>query len=171
MLLKIFITSLLVTLIGCGQQNLKRDLTHEPGNPLVAEGRWSALHEAIDQKRLSEAIDLINKGVNVKVLSASPKEHNITPLHLAVKHQIVEIAKLLIEKGARVNAEMSTGTTPLHIAVETNQAAMVQLLIDKGANPRLESFYVHSALKMAQDSNKAEVLQILQKRIEKGTQP
>jgi ankyrin repeat protein len=168
-----FTTTLLIflALMGCGRQNLKKDLTHEPGNPLVSEGKWSALHESIDQKRLSETMDLIKKGVNVKVISSSPKEHKITPLHLAVKRELFDIAKLLIEKGARVNAEMSTGATPLHVAVETKQIEMVKLLLEHGANPRLESFYVHSPLKIAENAGHTEILKLLEKQTNQVTQP
>lgn len=154
-----------LSLAGCGQQNMSRDLTHEPGNPLVNNGRWSALHEAIDKKDTFQVMDLINKGVNVRVISASPKEHNITPLHLAMQRELPEIVKLLLEKGALVNGEMSTGTTALHIAVETSQVEMVKLLLEKGANPSLESFYVHSPLKIAQKKGHEKILKMLQERI------
>jgi len=40
-----------------------------------------------------------------------------TPLHYAVFHGNVEMTKLLIEKGADVNAQAADGSTPLHVAV------------------------------------------------------
>jgi len=166
-----FIGIFLVLFLGCGRENFKRDLTDEPGNPLVSNGKWSALHEAIFQKRMPEIHDLLKKGVNVQVISADPKEHNITPLHLAVQQQLPEVVTLLLEKGAQVNAEMSTGTTPLHLAVGSAQVDLVRLLLDKGANPQLESFYVHSPLKMAQDAGNKEILELLKNRIESNTKP
>jgi ankyrin repeat protein len=77
----------------------------------------------------------------------------------------------LIEKGARVNAEMSTGATPLHVAVETKQIEMVKLLLEHGANPRLESFYVHSPLKIAENAGHTEILKLLEKQTNQVTQP
>jgi ankyrin repeat protein len=60
-----------------------------------------------------------------------------TPLHCATWKGQLEVAALLIESGADVNAHNENdhwGTTPLHAAAHANQAAIAQLLIDHGAN-------------------------------------
>ena len=54
-----------------------------------------------------------------------------TPLHYAVGEGRNEIAKLLIAKGADVNANTNDGVTPLHFAT-TKEIA--ELLIAEGAN-------------------------------------
>ena len=41
-----------------------------------------------------------------------------TPLHMASKHGWLEVAKLLVEKGAVVNAKNKDGRTPLHVALK-----------------------------------------------------
>lgn len=56
------------------------------------------------------------------------------PLHISAKHGRVEIMKLLLDKGADVNAESKNGLTPLHIATHYNQNAAVDLLLDSGAS-------------------------------------
>ena len=52
----------------------------------------------------------------------------------AITEGRTEIARMLIEKGADVNAKMAFGLTPLLGAAVADDAAMVQLLLDKGAD-------------------------------------
>src|SRR5258705_6744289 len=60
-----------------------------------------------------------------------------TPLHCAVWKGHQQVASLLIEAGADINAHNENdhwGTTPLHAAAHANQATIAQLLIDHGAD-------------------------------------
>ena len=45
-----------------------------------------------------------------------------------------DIARLLIENGADVNAQEIKGWSPLHFATQSNLPGLVKLLIEKGAN-------------------------------------
>jgi ankyrin repeat protein len=56
-----------------------------------------------------------------------------TPLHMAVARGSVEIARVLIDAGADLEAEGSLGARPLHTAALGNQAAVAALLIERGA--------------------------------------
>lgn len=56
-----------------------------------------------------------------------------TPLHRAVGSSRLEIAKLLLECGANVNALGRAAETPLHLA---DNIPMVRLLLLHGADPR-----------------------------------
>jgi hypothetical protein len=47
----------------------------------------------------------------------------------------LEIARLLIARGANVNARNVSGATPLHDAAAGGSAEMVKLLLEKGADP------------------------------------
>ena len=49
----------------------------------------------------------------------SPNKYNVTPLHIACKQQLVEVCKLLIEKGGSsvIDHKDNSGMTPLHYAV------------------------------------------------------
>jgi serine/threonine-protein phosphatase 6 regulatory ankyrin repeat subunit A len=59
-----------------------------------------------------------------------------TPLHYAAALPTPEIARLLIEHGADVNAQDAFGTTPLLAAAGGFHLANVRLLIEHGANVR-----------------------------------
>jgi cytohesin len=54
-------------------------------------------------------------------------------LYVAVDENHLDVAKVLIAKGADVNAKGNNGKTALHSAVKNRNKDMVQLLLDKGA--------------------------------------
>lgn len=67
---------------------------------------------------------------------------NVTPLHVAANCGRIEMMKLLLEKGADVEAQEKY-RTPLSWAVASNQVAAAQLLISKGC--RVDGEVLHEA--------------------------
>jgi ankyrin repeat protein len=57
-----------------------------------------------------------------------------TPLHLACEEGQFEEAKLLLEKGAKIDAKDTSGRTPLHRACENGHLEVTKWLVEKGAN-------------------------------------
>ncbi len=57
-----------------------------------------------------------------------------TALHYAASHGYVEVARLLLAKGADVNAKASGGDAPLHYAVWYGRKETVQLLLSNKAD-------------------------------------
>ncbi len=60
--------------------------------------------------------------------------NDATPLHFAAEAGAVESAKLLIDKGAKVDARDDRGQTPLHIAALRKQPKMIRFLLDCGTD-------------------------------------
>lgn len=56
------------------------------------------------------------------------KSNGMSPLHYAAKYNRVEIAELLIDKGAKVSAKCSKGYTPEKYASLSNANDVTQLL-------------------------------------------
>src|SRR5437773_2044721 len=56
-------------------------------------------------------------------------------LHLAARDLNVEVARLLVVRGADVNATDRQKDTALHYAADRNHFPLVQLLIEAGADP------------------------------------
>lgn len=54
-------------------------------------------------------------------------------LHLACKYNYIELAQLLLDKGANFHIQDKTGRTPLHTCAMNNSIEIAKLLIDKGA--------------------------------------
>ncbi|RYG87753.1 MAG: c-type cytochrome [Alphaproteobacteria bacterium] len=62
-------------------------------------------------------------------------EGGVTALYVASEQGNVELAKLLIDRGADVNLTVKLQRTPLYAAVKAGQPAIVELLLGKGADP------------------------------------
>ncbi len=72
-----------------------------------------------------------------KVVNIANKDGKM-PLHFAVSYYTVEIAKLLIDLGADVNAQLTNSKeTPLHLAAKKCRGDMVHLLLVYGADRQL----------------------------------
>lgn len=61
----------------------------------------------------------------------------MTALHRAVQLNNIQLAQLLLNKGANVNTKDNLGNTPLHVATSIGAAGIVQMLLQAGANPDL----------------------------------
>ena len=55
-------------------------------------------------------------------------------LVIAARHNSVNVARILIDGGADINAKDRIGATPLHWAARANSLDIARLLIDKGAD-------------------------------------
>ncbi len=65
----------------------------------------------------------------------------------AAEHNLIEIAKKLIEQGAAVNQRDLLGNTPLHKAVR--YPGMVKLLIEQGAEVNAKNLFGETPLHLA----------------------
>ena len=57
-----------------------------------------------------------------------------TPLHWAASYNSLDVARLLIDRGAEVDARDEDGRTPLHYAARPSCLDVARLLIEHGAN-------------------------------------
>lgn len=70
-----------------------------------------------------------------ELIQARSDDRQDTPLNTAAYFGQVEIARLLLERGADVNANQGVGAvTPLHDAAMGGHGAMVRLLVERGAD-------------------------------------
>lgn len=70
---------------------------------------------------------------------AASNTMRVAPLHSAVAfgdpQRACDMARLLVENGAQVNAVQQGGWTPLHEAVDNDQLETAELLLSNGAEP------------------------------------
>lgn len=92
------------------------------------------LLEAVKRQNLAHARELLDAGADIATPDEPPFQGD-TPLHHAARSGNVDLARLLIAKGANVNTPGPTGFVPLHVASGLNERAMVEYLLSAGANP------------------------------------
>ncbi|OHT13225.1 hypothetical protein TRFO_16661 [Tritrichomonas foetus] len=98
----------------------------------------------------------------------------MTPLHSAAERGVYEVAQVLIEKGADVNALDSQirflycikfcffiNQTPLHKAVDNNRENIVKLLLDSGAAIKVLDASRNSPEAIAKSKKLYEILGII----------
>ena len=74
----------------------------------------------------------------------------LTPLAWAAAVGNVEIAGLLLERGAQVNGKNGDGATPLHVASFLGRAGVVELLLAKKGDPNARNTKGETPLVLAQ---------------------
>ena len=181
----------------------------DPGSILITFPRINTLHSAVYKGDIKKVKALIKKGVNVnnKIGERIVEEHYVdrglkketldklkkiptkqwtykkrgtTPLHW-IRNDNVEIAKLLIDNGADVNAKTKkffktkfgkftssptisilAQSTPLHIAILNKHIKTAKLLIENGADVNAKYSYGYTPLHII---NNIDIIKLL---IDKG---
>uniref|UniRef100_A0A0G4HXC6 Uncharacterized protein n=1 Tax=Chromera velia CCMP2878 TaxID=1169474 RepID=A0A0G4HXC6_9ALVE len=83
------------------------------------------------------------------------------PLGLAAQNNFLDMAVLLIEKGARLEAGNRRGETPLFLAAERNHVRMAQLLLEKGADVQARRSDGIAPLEIAVKEDHVEMVKLL----------
>ena len=85
-----------------------------------------------------------------------------TPLHYAVEHERIDIATLLLDAGADVNArdEPNIGNTPLASVAGRCSPAVAEFLINRGADPTIPGWMQLTALDRAAQRKRPEGRQV-----------
>ncbi|MBN2768915.1 MAG: ankyrin repeat domain-containing protein [Campylobacterales bacterium] len=97
---------------------------------------WSTLHQAVYDNNLVA----IEKSIDEDSTLIEQKSNaGITPLHIAVKLRRMDIVKILLAKGADVDAQDNNGLTPLHYAIGQNQEELSRYLITIGADMDIQN--------------------------------
>jgi ankyrin repeat protein len=129
----------------------------------------TALHRAVDCGDVQQVRKLLASGENVNTVvrsneQASP-DWGQTPLHFAARDGNADIAGLLIQAGADVNAQDDRGVTPLHRANENPQ--MIALLCDAGAKVNMADATGRTPLHWAaRAQNSAALDQLVARRVD-----
>ncbi len=90
----------------------------------------AAIHDAAKKGDIAAIAAALDAGANV-----NESDGLAAPLHYAVNRQHFDAAKLLVERGADVNAVSKLGGAPLMAAVTKNRIEFITLLLAHGADP------------------------------------
>lgn len=116
---------------------------------------------ALDDYGKSQIIKLLEK-LGADVIDG---EYKCTPLCYVCSIGDIELAKILIEKGADVNIRDNYGETPLILSLLLKQTEAAKLLIEEGADVNKFDQYGNCPLSLAIEYNQTELEKLL---IEKG---
>jgi len=114
-----------------------------------------------DGKRV---IQLLGQGVNV---NCRDEHYGWTPLHNAAREGYNDIMKVLIHKGADVNARDFMGQTPLHRAAQRGHKKAVNFLMFAGADPVIQDNLEQNPSDVAKSERHEEVFLLLLKATHK----
>ncbi len=117
---------------------------------------------AIEDDDLDKVRALLDSGLSADT-HIDYGENFETPLMKAAREGTVEIARLLLARGADVNVQDGEKTTALEAAISRDQTAIVALLLEKKADPNSVNKYMQSALSNAAAADNLEVTEMLLK--------
>jgi ankyrin repeat protein len=121
------------------------------------------LIEAVKLNNLAMVRMLLDRGAEVNTKAGFTK---YTALHIAARYfgrgeAGDEIVRLLIGKGAEVDAANTEGQTPLHSAADAANAKAVKILLARGADVNARDRDGMTALDIAEKWNRKEIIQLL----------
>jgi ankyrin repeat protein len=141
----LFITIAALVLVGCGES--------QP----TAKAPDISIHEAARDGNIEAVKQHLIAGTNI---NEKDDIWGQRPLHQAIAAGHAEIAKLLIESGANVNATNNFNATPLGLAADKSES-IVKLLIDNGADVNAKNTMGTTALHGAASSGNKIVAELL----------
>eukprot|EP00009_Paramoeba_aestuarina_P017922 CAMPEP_0201528256 /NCGR_PEP_ID=MMETSP0161_2-20130828/37783_1 /ASSEMBLY_ACC=CAM_ASM_000251 /TAXON_ID=180227 /ORGANISM="Neoparamoeba aestuarina, Strain SoJaBio B1-5/56/2" /LENGTH=331 /DNA_ID=CAMNT_0047929457 /DNA_START=215 /DNA_END=1206 /DNA_ORIENTATION=+ len=150
--------------------SLKRIRKGPPRGELSQQGVLTPSPEKRRRTLSSYLNDLCFKGDTGEVLrllgggeytATQQSDDGETPLHCAAEGGHIELVKILLSKGADINAKTKFGTTPLHCAAWQGDSKMVSVLLAHGANLRLENTYGEVPFHCAAREGKVSVVDLL----------
>ena len=127
---------------GKGRVECMELLINAGANPAsIDDEGFSAIHNAVDNQQYDAVVKLLDAGVDVDLRIKPPTSDETTPLHRACALLDLEMVKILVERGADINAVSEDSSTPLSCVYDfgdeedEDDAELIQYLIDHGAKP------------------------------------
>jgi len=139
---------------------VKKHLENEPGilNQFAVDG-FTALGLSCFFNQEEIAKFLLEKGADPNI--ASNNDFKVAPLHSAAAISQIEIVNILLQNGANVNAQQSSGVTALHSAAHNGATKIVKLLLKNGADKTAKTKDGKSVLDFATEGNFTKIINLI----------
>ncbi len=137
---------------------LDRDARHV--NAWSADG-FTPLHLACFFGQEQSARLLLERGADPAAVAQNPMR--VQPLHSAAAGRQLGIMRMLLERGAPVNARQHLGWTALHEAANQGNREMVETLLRHGADPALGNDDGKTPADIAAERRHAEIAELFQR--------
>jgi len=130
---------------------------------LVGQGDKEAFDMFLKHRSADNWLELAEGYLRGKGFDITTTSHGDRPLHMAAEYGEPEIAEMLLDNGADINARGSHGLTALQIASEESEDQIVTLLLDRGAMADPQDQGNRTALQLALEESSDKILQSLLK--------
>ena len=116
----------------------------------------TTLYDHIENSDIEGVRRLIKNGVDLNKID----DFGLTPLHMAVSCENLDIIELLIIEGADVNKVDDNGNPPI-LLVGSQDEKIIKMLLEYGANPNIKNSDGRTILDVAYDENLIDLVQLL----------
>lgn len=154
--------SILVNIQKGNLKEIQRYIEKKGPNALILDSSATLLSYAIQQNSFKAVKFLVLNGADV-----NKPVKNYFPIMICAVNDYTSIAKYLIGKGARVDAQNNVNNTALILASRYGNLKMVKLLTKKGANPFIKNQTRQTALDYSNSFNQKKVSAHLKKEMQK----
>jgi len=138
--------SALCTMLVAGGANV--EAVNESGGSALLLATQNVVNRDNKTSKLATVAALLEAGAD-----AGAHHHGRTELHQCVINRFDEIAALLIEAGADVNATNTEGNTPLHLVPKEGGAELLALLLGAGADTTVRNAHGLLAIEGAEGAD------------------
>ena len=114
------------------------DVRGDHGVTLLYDAAWYGDFEMVQLLLDYKADAKTRTGNTYTPMHGVPEGSQSLYIHHHSPQMLADVARLLLEHDAGVNAQAEDGVTPLHVAAECGQVAVVCVLLEHGANVGLE---------------------------------
>lgn len=107
-------------------------------------------------------------GANINALDTRSSQNGRFALNWAAINDRGQVVRMLIERGAAVNAQTRSGFTALHHAAETGSLSAAQALLNANADSTLRNANGKTAAEIARENGHPDVAQLLERARPRG---
>lgn len=146
------------------QMNKSTTSAAAPKRPMVISGPipTSSTPTGLFKAITANDLDAASRGIAAGIKLDERNESGFTPLAWACNFGRVEIAELLLKKGADPNGLASGKMTPLHFAANGGQFAIAKLLLDCKADPRAMDARSRTAKQIASEKGFVDIAALIE---------
>jgi ankyrin repeat protein len=131
--------------------------------PVQAQDAQSALWDAAISGDTTEIVKALDAGAKIDSLDTRRSQNGRRPLNWAALANSAPAVRVLLARGAPIDAQNLTGFTALHHAAEAGSVETAEALIAAGAKLDIANRHGMAAVEVARDQGHTAVVDLLER--------